>query len=129
MRRLVVMDNIFSNSILNPNQNDPKTNEAQILRQMKDKYPRCTDNALLLLRAKYDTIEKIKALAEERGGKCLTDQFINISAKLTWSCGKIHDGKNIHTWEQFLDPIIEGAWCQKCRHALRKLNTKDVKHY
>lgn len=121
-------NNLFSQNILNSTPSDAKTSEAKILRDMKKKYPRSTDD-LLLLRAKYDTIEKIKALAEERGGKCLSDEFINISAKLTWSCGKIHDGKNIHTWDQFLDPIIQGAWCQKCRHALRKLNTKDVKHY
>ncbi len=122
-------NNLFSQNILNSAQSDAKTSEAKILRDMKKKYPRSTDDDLLLLRAKYDTIEKIKALAKERGGKCLSNEFINISAKLTWSCGKIHDGKNIHAWDQFLDPIIQGAWCQKCRHALRKFNTKDVKHY
>jgi len=106
-----------------------KNDRERIIKIMKEKYPRATDEELLILRYRYNSIEKLKKLAEERGGKCLSDQYLGVSQKLRWTCGKIHDGKNVYVWEQFSDPIIKGAWCQKCRHANRKLNTKDSKHY
>jgi len=65
--------------------------------------PRCVG------RAKW-TIEDMKKLAEERGGKCLSKKYININKKLKWKCGKCE-----YEWQASAMSVKTGNhWCPKC---------------
>lgn len=55
------------------------------------------------------TLEEFKNIAIERGGKCLSEKYINNSTKLKWQCA---DG---HIWESTPARIKSGAWCPHCR--------------
>lgn len=57
---------------------------------------------------KHQTIDDMKALAEERGGKCLSEKYISQTRKLKWQCS---DG---HTWEAVPNSIKQGSWCPHC---------------
>ncbi len=61
-------------------------------------------------------IEDMQALAEEKGGKCLSEVYKSIPFKLTWECQKKH------IWEATSSAVIEGCWCPFCarnrRHTL-----------
>lgn len=50
----------------------------------------------------------MKALAEERGGKCLSEEYVSQTRKLKWQCS---DG---HTWEAVPNSIKQGSWCPYC---------------
>lgn len=45
---------------------------------------------------------------QEKGGKLLSDKYINADAPLLWQC------KNGHTWKRPLAGIRAGSWCRKC---------------
>lgn len=63
--------------------------------------PRCSS------RRRY-TIEDVQKTAEERGGKCLSEKFINTKEKLKWQCSAGHQ------WEAIYSSIQKGRWCAKC---------------
>lgn len=79
------------------------------------KYPLCLPEQILL-RAKYNTIAKLKDLASSFGGSCLNSEFVSVSSKYTWTCGKKHDGENFYQWDETLDAIFKGSWCRVCRY-------------
>jgi hypothetical protein len=54
------------------------------------------------------TIEEMQNLAKNRGGKCLSDRYINNQTKLLWECS------NNHRWETIPTVIKSGAWCPYC---------------
>jgi hypothetical protein len=56
------------------------------------------------------TIEEMKAFAESKGGKCLSNRYENNTIKLRWQC------QNKHTWWAMPLHIMrkEGRWCPKC---------------
>jgi hypothetical protein len=54
------------------------------------------------------TIEAMQKIASERGGKCLSDRYVNTSTKLKWECDKGH------TWEATPSVIRKGDWCPEC---------------
>ena len=55
------------------------------------------------------TLERIQAIAAERGGECLTDECRGVKAKYRWRCA---DG---HEWDARLDNIVHGNnWCRIC---------------
>jgi len=54
------------------------------------------------------TIEKMQRIAEERGGKCVSSEYINSKTKLTWECSKGHQ------WEAIPNNIKKGSWCPVC---------------
>lgn len=47
-------------------------------------------------------------MAKERGGKCLSTEYINNSTKLEWQCA---DG---HRWKAAPANIRNGTWCPVC---------------
>ena len=53
-------------------------------------------------------IEEMKTLAQARGGKCLSDVYINTDTKLKWMCSKEH------IWEAIPDAVKRGTWCPVC---------------
>jgi hypothetical protein len=54
------------------------------------------------------TIERMKKEANLRGGKCLSDQYINSATNLRWECA------NGHIWEDKWDHVRNGRWCHEC---------------
>lgn len=53
-------------------------------------------------------LEFYKALAQNRGGECLSDNYSNTKTKLSWRCAKGHE------WEALPTNIKRGHWCQIC---------------
>jgi hypothetical protein len=53
-------------------------------------------------------IEKMQAIAVERGGKCLSTQYVHSQSKLQWQC------KLGHVWWSIPNRIQRGCWCPQC---------------
>ena len=76
---------------------------------------------------RYDTISKklrgsiedMQSIARERGGKCLSQEYINSQTKLTWQC------KEGHVWEAVSGSIKQGTWCPTCA-GKKKLTIEDM---
>ncbi len=56
------------------------------------------------------TIERVKKIAKERGGECLSETYINNTTHLLFKCVKGH------TWKASPANIIRGTWCPECAH-------------
>ena len=54
------------------------------------------------------TINGVKALAKERGGKCLSNQYVNAQGKLRFRCSEGHE------WETIWNRLQQGMWCPFC---------------
>lgn len=58
---------------------------------------------------KRSTIEEMKRMAEERGGECLSDVYVNGKTKLEWKCAKRH------RWMALPSNVKnKGSWCPFC---------------
>jgi len=64
------------------------------------------------------TIQDARDLAESRGGKCLSDVYVNSKAKMSFecSCG--------FRWESNYSSISQGQWCPRCGNIRRGLARK-----
>ncbi len=58
--------------------------------------------------AQRDSIEKFKAIALVKGGKCLSDKYYNVKTKLDFECAKGHK------WTTTGASINNGNWCHEC---------------
>lgn len=58
------------------------------------------------------TIEKMKLIAEERGGRCLSSAYKNAHTKLLWECA------HGHQWKATANNICKGKWCPECSSGL-----------
>ena len=54
------------------------------------------------------TLKQMQEIANLKGGKCLSKEYINITTKLEWEC------KNGHKWFETLARIKNGSWCVEC---------------
>lgn len=54
------------------------------------------------------SLERLQALAESRGGKCLATAYKKTGTSVLWSCS---DG---HTWQATASNVIKGTWCPEC---------------
>lgn len=54
------------------------------------------------------TISEMHKIATKRGGKCLSNKYINVDTKLKWQCEKGHQ------WENTPYHIKAGQWCRAC---------------
>jgi hypothetical protein len=57
---------------------------------------------------KHITIEDCKAIAKERGGKCLSRKYVKHTTHLKWQCSKGH------VWGAGYSNVKHGTWCPKC---------------
>lgn len=55
------------------------------------------------------TIKYCQELAEERGGKCLEDEYINMKTPMRWECSKGHQWK-----ARFGNIKTRCTWCPEC---------------
>lgn len=62
------------------------------------------------------TREDMDAEAAKRGGRCLSEAYVNSSTKLLWRCAKGHE------WWATQSQIHQGAWCPKCASKCRAEN-------
>ncbi len=65
-------------------------------------------------------IEEIKKLAESKGGKCLSKEFVNQYIKLEWQC------KHGHTWKASNKMVKKGYWCYQCKTMLKFEKIKEI---
>jgi hypothetical protein len=63
--------------------------------------PHCVGNVKL-------TIAEMKDIAQKRGGRCLSKEYINYRTKLIWECAKGHQ------WKASPDKVKQGTWCPIC---------------
>ena len=54
-------------------------------------------------------IDRWKKIAEERGGRCLSDVYFDSRTHLNWECFLGH------RWLAKPDNILQGTWCPQCR--------------
>ena len=54
------------------------------------------------------TIDEMRKIAESRGGKCLSTEYINNRTKLRWRC------KAGHEWDVIPASVKHGTWCPYC---------------
>ena len=55
-------------------------------------------------------LERMREIAKEQGGKCLSEVYINSTTKLVWQC---HRG---HVWKSCPVTVAVGHWCPMCGH-------------
>jgi hypothetical protein len=75
---------------------------------------RCVNDARRL------SLADAQALAHGRGGRCLSQQYVNNEAPMTWEC---HRG---HTWRARYSNIASGTWCPECAH-MAKISNRHSK--
>ena len=63
------------------------------------------------------TIEEMQEIANARGGKCLSSEYINTKTKLKWECAEGHQ------WSAVPDSIKSGTWCAICSAKKQKRAT------
>ena len=68
-------------------------------------------------------LEKMHEIAKERGGQCLSEEYIDVWKKLMWQC---HRG---HVWESEPTSVIGGHWCPVCAILDRCLSDKKRARY
>lgn len=75
------------------------------------------------------TITTLQNIALERGGICLSNEYINSSTQYDWKCLKNH------VWSAVYESIQQGSWCPRCRssHGEKKINKwaekTQIKHH
>lgn len=62
--------------------------------------PTCGDRTL--------SIGEMRALAAERGGRCLSRKYVNVFTTMRWECGKSH------RWSATAANVRAGTWCPVC---------------
>lgn len=70
-------------------------------------------------------LEYMQEFAKERGGKCLSKKYINMTTHLKWEC------KEDHVWSAIPTCVISrGQWCAKCssKNAAisKRIDWKDI---
>lgn len=65
------------------------------------------------------TLEDAQRIAIERGGQCLSTEYLRCQQKLHWLC---HRG---HSWHSAFTNIRSGKWCPTCGHMSRLSSTKS----
>ena len=66
-------------------------------------------------------LNQLRKIAEENGGKCLTNQYVNKRTHMKWECSEGH------VWEASALSIQNGIWCEKCKFE-KSLKIKDAQN-
>ena len=70
-------------------------------------------------------IERMRRMASERGGECLSKKYVGCSVKLRWRCREGHE------WNAIPGSIIQGTWCRVCQtrggHSLARLSIEIMR--
>lgn len=68
------------------------------------------------------SLAQMQAIAASRGGRCLSERYLDYQTKLTWEC---HRG---HTW-QATPQSIKRHWCPECAWLARSTKRKTRRKY
>jgi len=60
------------------------------------------------------TIEEMGKIPNSRGGKCLSEKYIDSQTLLLWEC---NEG---HVWKAKPYNIKQGTWCPRCKNKKNK---------
>ena len=88
--------------------------------------PKCATIRVTKCQRLQGGIQQAQKIAKERGGICLSDEYINALTKMKWKC------KKGHIWCAVLNNIKKGTWCPECGYlqAARKSNNSCIlKHW
>jgi hypothetical protein len=66
------------------------------------------------------TVAKMREMAKQKGGRCLSTEYTNSDTKLTWQC------KEGHQWEAVPTNIKQGTWCPVCTINAQKDTIKEM---
>jgi len=69
------------------------------------------------------TIEQMQQLAASRGGRCLSERYINAATHLSWQCARGH------VWRAIPNSVMQGSWCRQCFILDRTFNPRKRKKY
>lgn len=58
------------------------------------------------------TIGEMREIAKSRGGKCISDRYVNIDTKLEWECIRGH------RFKARPDTVKRGQWCPECKASI-----------
>lgn len=58
-------------------------------------------------------LEELRQLALQRGGRCLSESYTNVSMPMKWRCSMGHE------WSANANRIKNGSWCPRCAGLLR----------
>jgi hypothetical protein len=59
------------------------------------------------------SIDRMQAIARDRGGRCLSDAYVDARTKLRFRCAEGHE------WDAQPANIVAGKWCALCANARR----------
>jgi hypothetical protein len=72
-------------------------------------------------------LEDLRLLAKARGGKLISNFYVNNNTKMLWRCSLGHE------WEAVSSSIKQGSWCPKCGNARaakkRSRSIDDMRQY
>ena len=71
--------------------------------------------------ARCNTLEQVQAIAQQRGGECLSSRYINGITPLAWRCAQGH------TWDAAPARIMQGSWCRQCYYDSMRSNIKVMR--
>ena len=77
------------------------------------------------IQPKY-TLEDMQAMAASRGGKCLSQAYLNSETPMLWRCAKGHTWEAVPNTIRAYSPKTKGCWCPECAHEKRKLTIEDM---
>lgn len=70
--------------------------------------PKCSKKSRAEKLKKFKDISELQKIAESKGGKLLSTEYLNDRQKLLWQC------KKGHQWQTNYHCIRSGAWCRFC---------------
>jgi len=63
----------------------------------------------------------MREIAKSRGGKCLSDKYVNGKIKLRWKC------KEGHLWSASPANVTQhNSWCRKCSAKRRREQAEET---
>lgn len=68
----------------------------------------------------YGTLTDMQRLAYERGGQCLSVEYINVNTHLEWECVEGH------WWRATPKRVKVGSWCPTCARKRRRLPLAEI---
>ena len=66
------------------------------------------------------SLETIQRLAKERGGTCLSSEYVQSQKPLMFQCAQGH------VWKSTGNNIMQGAWCKECISASRRAPFSEI---
>ncbi len=67
-------------------------------------------------------LAELQAVARERGGTCLSTEYVNAKTKMLWRCKKGHE------WEATSHTVKnKKRWCRRCFHEGQHLDFEELK--